>query len=126
MPLIPYVVEKSGREERVYDIYSRLLKDRIIFLGSGIDDEVANAIVAGRRPGMGREEDQLDAREFVNVMFEKILSRAPTEAELRLCVESLDSYPELASSSTSEDAGRRARESVVRVLLNHNDFVTIR
>lgn len=46
MPLIPYVVEKSGREERVYDIYSRLLKDRIIFLGTGIDDEVANAIVA--------------------------------------------------------------------------------
>ncbi len=46
MPLVPYVVEKSGREERVYDIYSRLLKDRIIFLGSGIDDEVANAIVA--------------------------------------------------------------------------------
>ena len=46
MPLIPYVVEKSGREERVYDIYSRLLKDRIVFLGSGINDEVANAIVA--------------------------------------------------------------------------------
>lgn len=46
MPLIPYVVEKSGREERVYDIYSRLLKDRIIFLGSAINDEVANAIVA--------------------------------------------------------------------------------
>jgi len=39
-------VEKSGREERVYDIYSRLLKDRIIFLGTSIDDEVANAIVA--------------------------------------------------------------------------------
>ena len=46
MPLIPYVVEKSGREERVYDIYSRLLKDRIIFLGSGVNDEVANALVA--------------------------------------------------------------------------------
>jgi ATP-dependent Clp protease, protease subunit len=46
MPLIPIVVEKSGREERAYDIYSRLLKDRIIFLGSGINDEVANAIVA--------------------------------------------------------------------------------
>jgi len=40
------VVEKSGREERVYDIYSRLLKDRIVFLGSGVNDEVANAIVA--------------------------------------------------------------------------------
>ncbi|MCL4205975.1 MAG: ATP-dependent Clp endopeptidase proteolytic subunit ClpP [Pirellulaceae bacterium] len=46
MPTIPIVVEKSGREERAYDIYSRLLKDRIIFLGSGINDEVANAVVA--------------------------------------------------------------------------------
>ncbi len=46
MPLIPIVVEKSGREERAYDIYSRLLKDRIIFLGSAINDEVSNAVVA--------------------------------------------------------------------------------
>jgi ATP-dependent Clp protease protease subunit len=46
VPLIPYVVEKSGREERVYDIYSRLLKDRIIFLGSQVNDEMANSIVA--------------------------------------------------------------------------------
>ncbi len=46
MPLIPYVIEKSGREERAMDIYSRLLKDRIIFLGSAVNEEVANAIVA--------------------------------------------------------------------------------
>ena len=46
MPLIPYVVEKSGREERAYDIYSRLLKDRIVFLGAAVTDEVANSIVA--------------------------------------------------------------------------------
>jgi ATP-dependent Clp protease protease subunit len=46
MTLIPYVIEKSGREERAMDIYSRLLKDRIIFLGSAIGDEVANAVVA--------------------------------------------------------------------------------
>ena len=46
MTLIPYVIEKSGREERAMDIYSRLLKDRIIFLGSQIGDEVANAVVA--------------------------------------------------------------------------------
>ena len=46
MPLIPYVIEKSGREERMYDIYSRLLKDRIIFLGTQVDDQVANALVA--------------------------------------------------------------------------------
>lgn len=46
MSIIPYVVEKSGREERVYDIYSRLLKDRIIFLGTQVNDDMANAIVA--------------------------------------------------------------------------------
>lgn len=46
MTLIPYVIERNGREERVMDIYSRLLKDRIVFLGSAIDDSVANIIVA--------------------------------------------------------------------------------
>jgi ATP-dependent Clp protease protease subunit len=46
MPLVPYVVERSGREERVFDIYSRLLKDRIIFLQGEVDDESANLIVA--------------------------------------------------------------------------------
>jgi ATP-dependent Clp protease, protease subunit len=46
MALIPFVIEKSGREERAMDIYSRLLKDRIVMLGSGINDEVANALVA--------------------------------------------------------------------------------
>jgi ATP-dependent Clp protease protease subunit len=46
MTLIPYVIEKSGREERAMDIYSRLLKDRIVFLGSAIDDDVANSVVA--------------------------------------------------------------------------------
>ena len=46
MPLIPYVIEKSGREERAMDIYSRLLKDRIVFLGTAVTDDVANAIVA--------------------------------------------------------------------------------
>jgi ATP-dependent Clp protease protease subunit len=46
MPLVPYVVERSGREERVFDIYSRLLKDRIIFLQGQVNDESANLIVA--------------------------------------------------------------------------------
>jgi len=44
--LIPMVVEQSSRGERAYDIYSRLLKDRIIFLGDGIDDAVANILIA--------------------------------------------------------------------------------
>ncbi len=46
MTLIPFVVEQSGRMERSYDIYSRLLKDRIIFIGTPIDDNVANVVVA--------------------------------------------------------------------------------
>jgi ATP-dependent Clp protease protease subunit len=46
MPLVPYVVESSGREERVFDIYSRLLKDRIVFLQGPVDDTSANLIVA--------------------------------------------------------------------------------
>src|SRR5262249_60927292 len=46
MPSVPYVIEQRGREERVYDIYSRLLRDRIVFLQGEIDDESANVIVA--------------------------------------------------------------------------------
>jgi ATP-dependent Clp protease protease subunit len=46
MQLIPMVVEQSSRGERAYDIYSRLLKDRIVFLGTGINDDVANLVIA--------------------------------------------------------------------------------
>jgi ATP-dependent Clp protease protease subunit len=46
MPLIPMVVEQTGRGERAYDIYSRLLKDRIIFLGGPVEDHMANLIIA--------------------------------------------------------------------------------
>ncbi len=46
MPLIPMVIEQDGRGERSFDIYSRLLKDRIIFLGATIDDDVANLVIA--------------------------------------------------------------------------------
>ena len=57
MSLVPMVVEQTNRGERAYDIYSRLLKDRIIFIGSAIDDTVANLVIASafvfriRRPG---------------------------------------------------------------------------
>ena len=46
MPIVPYVVDNTGREERVYDIYSRLLKDRIIFLGQQVTADLANSLVA--------------------------------------------------------------------------------
>ena len=46
MSIIPFVIEQTGRTERAYDIYSRLLKDRIIFVGTAIDDNVANIVIA--------------------------------------------------------------------------------
>ena len=46
MTLVPMVVEQTGRGERAYDIYSRLLKDRIILLGTAIDDNIANVVIA--------------------------------------------------------------------------------
>ncbi|CAM3483723.1 ATP-dependent Clp endopeptidase proteolytic subunit ClpP [Marinicrinis lubricantis] len=46
MNYVPYVVEQTGRGERSYDIYSRLLKDRIVFVGSAIDDQLANSVIA--------------------------------------------------------------------------------
>jgi ATP-dependent Clp protease protease subunit len=65
MPLIPYVIEKSGREERAMDIYSRLLKDRIIFLGSAVNDEIANAIVA-QLLFLQSEDSKADIHLYIN------------------------------------------------------------
>ena len=65
MPLIPYVIEKSGREERAMDIYSRLLKDRIIFLGTGVNDEVANSIVA-QLLFLQSEDSKADIHLYIN------------------------------------------------------------
>ncbi len=48
MPLVPYVIEQTSRGERSYDIYSRLLKDRIIFLADEVNDTTASVIVAGK------------------------------------------------------------------------------
>ncbi len=65
MPLVPYVVETSGREERVFDIYSRLLKDRIVFLGSVINDDVANTVVA-QLLYLQSEEPVADIQLYIN------------------------------------------------------------
>jgi ATP-dependent Clp protease, protease subunit len=65
MPLIPYVIEKSGRDERAMDIYSRLLKDRIVFLGSTIDDEIANSVVA-QLLFLQSEDSKADVHLYIN------------------------------------------------------------
>ena len=65
MPLIPFVIEKTGREERAMDIYSRLLKDRIVFLGSAINDEIGNIIVA-QLLFLQSEDPKADIHLYVN------------------------------------------------------------
>src|SRR5262249_38931515 len=65
MPLVPYVVEKSGREERAMDIYSRLLRDRIIFLQGTIDDTTANLIVA-QMLFLQFDDSKLDIHLYIN------------------------------------------------------------
>jgi ATP-dependent Clp protease protease subunit len=63
--LVPYVIEKSGREERAMDIYSRLLRDRIIILGSQVNDDVANALVA-QLLFLQFEDDKADIHMYIN------------------------------------------------------------
>jgi ATP-dependent Clp protease protease subunit len=63
--LVPIVIEKSGRTERAYDIYSRLLKDRIIFLGGAIDDETANLIIA-QMLFLSNEDTKTDIHFYIN------------------------------------------------------------
>jgi ATP-dependent Clp protease protease subunit len=63
--VVPYVVEQSARGERAMDIYSRLLKDRIIFLGTPVDDQVANAIIA-QLLHLDSEDPEQDINLYVN------------------------------------------------------------
>ncbi len=63
--LVPIVIEKTGRGERAYDIFSRLLKDRIIFLGGQIEDEVANLIIA-QMLFLSNEDSEADIHFYIN------------------------------------------------------------
>ena len=63
--LIPFVIEKTGRGERSYDIYSRLLKDRVVFLGGSLDDEGANVLVA-QMLFLSSEDPHADVHFYIN------------------------------------------------------------
>jgi ATP-dependent Clp protease protease subunit len=65
MPLVPIVIERSGREERAMDIYSRLLQDRIIILGTAIDDQVANVVVA-QLLVLAQQDSKADIHIYIN------------------------------------------------------------
>jgi len=63
--LVPYVIENTGRGERAMDIFSRLLKDRIVFLTGGVDDEVANLIIA-QMLFLSNEDSSADIHMYIN------------------------------------------------------------
>ncbi|MBP8605393.1 MAG: ATP-dependent Clp protease proteolytic subunit [Phycisphaerae bacterium] len=63
--LVPIVIEQTGRGERAYDIYSRLLKDRIVFLGGPVDDDAANLIIA-QMLFLSNENDEADIHFYIN------------------------------------------------------------
>lgn len=65
MSIVPYVIEQTGRGERSYDIYSRLLKDRIVFVGAAIDDQLANSIIA-QLLYLAAEEPDKDIQMYIN------------------------------------------------------------
>ena len=65
MPFVPYVVDNTGREERVYDIYSRLLRDRIIFLGQQVTADLANSLVA-QMLFLQSEDPKADIHLYIN------------------------------------------------------------
>jgi hypothetical protein len=66
------------------------------------------------------------AEQFVSYLFEQILSRQPTQAEIQVCLSALQKQQQLATSPDSPEANTRAHESLARILLNHNDFITVR
>ena len=66
------------------------------------------------------------AEQFVSCLFEQILSRQPTQAEIQVCLSAMEKQRQFATLPDSPEANTRAHESLARILLNHNDFVTIR
>ena len=72
--LVPMVIEQTNRGERSYDIYSRLLKDRIIFLGSEIDDNVANLVIA-QMLFLESEDPDKDIHIYINIISKLYLKR---------------------------------------------------
>jgi len=76
-PLIPMVIEETSRGERAFDIYSRLLNDRIIFLGTPIDDEIANLVVA-QLLHLESEDSDRDVSIYINTPGDRSTPALPS------------------------------------------------
>jgi hypothetical protein len=88
---------------------------------SDLVNQSSVAIVKAWQDSGGGSDEQ-----FIHFLFEQILSRQPTQAEIRVCLNALQKQRQLATSPDSPEANARAHESLARILLNHNDFVTVR
>jgi hypothetical protein len=93
---------------------------------SDLVHRVSAAIVKRWAVSNDESADDSDQTQFVKEMFEQILTRTPTDSELQICLEGLSGQRELHSPAKAEQALTKSQESLVRVLLNHNDFVTVR
>src|SRR5467141_4026927 len=102
--LVPMVVENTGRGERAFDIYSRLLKDRIVFIGTPIDDQVANLVVA-QLLFLQSEDPEKEIALYINSPGGQVTARRATSrfTPRRSCAR--------ASSSTRSSRATRDRRS---------------
>ncbi len=87
------------------------------------EQSAAIAVALMGEPGVATENNP---EPFITAAFERILSRPPSKAELQLCCEAIESQRELLAKTETADVNVRVLESVVRAILNHNDFITIR
>lgn len=87
---------------------------------------VSKTIVSDWHASSETAMDAAHDSRFVSDMFERILTRSPSDRELQLCLDGLVGQRDLRKQTTSEQASTKARESLVRSLLNHNDFVSVR
>ena len=87
------------------------------------EQSTAIAVALMKETGVATDRN---SEPFIAAAFEKILSRTPSEAELQLCCKAIESQRELLAKTETADANVRVLESVVRAILNHNDFITIR
>jgi ATP-dependent Clp protease protease subunit len=126
--LVPIVIEKSGRTERAYDIYSRLLKDRIVFLGGPLDDAAANLIIA-QMLFLSNEDSKNDVHFYINSPGGTITAGLAIYDTMRFLRCDVATYCVGQASSmgavllTGGKAGKRFLLSNSRVLL-HQPLIT--
>src|ERR1044071_3028940 len=118
MALVPMVVEQTSRGERAFDIYSRLLKDNIIFLGTPIDDQISNLIVA-QLLFLEAEDPEKDITLYINSSGLTSLRSASANAlrwrhycSPRALKENASLFPTLVSSFTNHQADRKVRRQI--------------